>query len=543
MKKFLSLVLVLTMALSLLSILPASASGSEELQIGAEKISFAEFVQNYDAKYAASEITLLADVDATVLPAPLATPFTGTLNGGDKAINNLSVPLFNTLSGAIVKDLTVNGSIGTAAARVETGVHFGGIAINSTGETTLQNVVSNVDLYVSVTANAAVGGVVGNLSAGKLNMISCANNGTLNLLGSGNVQIQGGAFVGTISAAGCEFNATACVNNGDVIASSQNWCNIGGFCGRIEVNASNMTLKKCVNTGDIGFGSVEPLGSKYRAGGFGGSMRTNETGVITMQYCLNLGNINVKDTAGGMIGENQGQVFLMNCYNYGNVGDTSYDGGLVGLLNKTAACNYSIQNCVHAPSDAAAAALIGQISAGQLVFDGNVLVGTPEASAVELGHVVTKGNKTENFSYSGMDSTSMVADRAAWEAATPEIDVIGYQKTAVDTATNTFKVRIVTTVSSLAYDAVGFEIIRSDANGAGAIVKTTTKAYSSLLGNDGTVYDPAAEKDGAEYFVPFVIEGVPADGSVTFHVRPYVVEGDVVTYGETMLTTFASAAA
>lgn len=550
MKKLLSAILVLTLLLSTLSILPVSANGAEEAQVGDTKMSFAALVTDF-ASYASSEITLLADVDATALTASLPA-FSGKLHGNGKAINNLSVPLFESLNGATVEDLTINGSIGTAAARYAAGAAIGKLANSSDGTVAISNVVINADLYATIAANSQIGGFIGKINTGTVNAVSSANNGVVNVTGA--FQGNTGGFIGQMAAAGTEFNATACLNNGDILANHPaKWANIGGFVGRVENKVANITLRKCVNNGDVGAVNSSDTATQFRAGAFGGSMRTKLTGVMTIQSCVNYGAVraySTKGAAGGFVGETRGVLNIFNSYCYGKLElNELYSGGFVGQsseANSNDGFATTILNSVLAPEGGTDLAVYGDLTYGKIVLGDVVLIGTPgevktNTAGVEgIPGVVTSFGKNSKQEYvTGADTVKILADKAAWETATPEIDVVGYQATAVDADTNTFKVRIVTTVSSLEYDAVGFEIIRYDENGAGAIVKTTTKAYTSLLGNDGTVYTPEAEKDGAEYFVPFVIEGVPADGSVTFHVRPYVVEGETVTYGETLVGAFA----
>lgn len=550
MKKLLSAILVLTLLLSTLSILPVSANGAEEAQVGDTKMSFAALVADF-ASYVSSEITLLADVDATALTASLAT-FSGKLNGNGKAINNLSVPLFEGLNGATVENLTINGSIGTAEARYAAGTAVGKLANSSDGTVTVNNVVINADLYATIAANSQLGGFIGKINAGTVNAVSCVNNGVVNVDGA--FQGNTGGFIGQLAKAGTEFNATACLNNGDILVNHPaKWANISGFVGRVENVVANITLKKCVNAGDLGVADSSDTKTQFRAGAFGGSMRTKVTGVVTIQSCINYGTVktyNENGSASGFVAETHGVVNIYNSYSYGALNVKSmYGGAFIGQISENGKSNdftITIKDSAAAPKDGTDLAVCGDLTYGKLALDNVVLIGTPgdvktNASGVEgISGVVTSFGKNSKHEYvTGADSVKIYADKATWETATSEIDVVGYQATAVDTATNTFKVRIVTTVSSLEYDAVGFEIIRYDENGAGAIVKITTKAYTSLLGNDGTIYTPEAEKEGAEYFVPFVIEGVPADGSVTFHVRPYVVEGETVTYGETYVDSFS----
>lgn len=93
---------------------------------------------------------------------------------------------------------------------------------------------------------------------------------------------------------------------------------------------------------------------------------------------------------------------------------------------------------------------------------------------------------------------------------------------------NSFSVRLVATVDSLSYAEVGYEVKVTNYKGAAGTtpkVYSTTEVYESITGKSengvgGAVTYYASDLGGA-YLYALAINGIPADGAVTFEVSTY----------------------
>ncbi len=97
------------------------------------------------------------------------------------------------------------------------------------------------------------------------------------------------------------------------------------------------------------------------------------------------------------------------------------------------------------------------------------------------------------------------------------------QETEVEN--NTFSVRILSGLSNLHWDNVGFRVIVSRADGTTVSkVYTTTKVFKSIQAAGKTVLASELDAD-YQYLYGLTIENVPADESLTFAVMPYRTTG------------------
>ena len=153
--------------------------------------------------------------------------FTGTYTGDAWAKG-----LFSAVGG-YVHDLTLRGNISIEKGRV------GSLASMAMAGAKIENVTS----YVNITAgNNQVGGIVGYCATNNVQIINCANYGT----------ITGRELVGGI-VGGCWTNITYtnCTNYGNVTATS---CRVGGIVGELFAVA---TVNNCSNEGTVMAGSID----------------------------------------------------------------------------------------------------------------------------------------------------------------------------------------------------------------------------------------------------------------------------------------------
>ena len=341
MKRILSVILSCALLLGMLASFSAFAEEAKVLSVdGAEK-TFAEFLSEAEGAeyYAGKTVKVLADF-TPVYPADVTSipDFRGTLDGDGHSINGLTAPLFAKLTGATVKNLTLNGEI------VYEGNQCGALASQSYETVTLESVTNNCNISFTQTgSNASGAGLVG-FSNNKIIVTDCVNNGNVAATSRASISVDVGGIVGYVKGTGCEIVATRCVNNGklttDVLKldadgnpTGSNPGIIGGIAAWVTGPAS---FVKCVNNGTVEVISVRAAGG-HKTGGIAGVVAATSA-TFTFDACVNTGNVKGYVMAGGIIGEIQSQkVHLKNCYNYGNLtsgGDTtfktnSFTGGII----------------------------------------------------------------------------------------------------------------------------------------------------------------------------------------------------------------------
>ena len=342
MKKTLSIILVLAMALSMCAL---SVSAEDVLLIapapsapqGTAITSAAEFA----AMDPAGTYYLANDI---AISEPYASTFTGTFDGNGKTVT-ISQPMFFDFGGTI-KNLVIAGSVTSLAADAEIALLAGDGArgavtcrVNSGTEVVFENIVNN----------AAVS-AIGNLTSD-----DCA-----------------GAIVGKIECDGVSVKFINCVNNAAITGLNQ----VGGILGWAKTAAAT-TFENCVNNSDI----AETESNAYCAGISG----RNDALLNTYVNCVNKGKISSgKDQAGGMIAyASKGSFTFENCANYGEIAPTvGKAAGLIGNIN----CNdadgktgyfVTVTNCVN----------YGNITAGG---NGNYAAGIAACVQKTLAFTITK---------------------------------------------------------------------------------------------------------------------------------------------------------
>ncbi|MCH9023413.1 MAG: hypothetical protein IID32_11725, partial [Planctomycetes bacterium] len=246
---------------------------------------------------------LTADLDMTgVAMTPignLGTPFSGTFDGGENTIGNLTVDIPSDNVGLF------------------------GIVDNALDPKTIYNLGL---INPNIAGNNRVGALAGDLINGTI--AGCyADGGSV----GGNLYVGGlvGSSSGTIS---------DCYATGPVTGTGSR---IGGLVG---VNGGGSKISESyatgpvTGTGDFVGGLVGRNGgtitNSYATGQVNG---TNDIGGLvgrvsgTISICYATGQVNGTDDVGGLVGENKGTI--SDCYASGAVSGTSDVGGLVGFDN------------------------------------------------------------------------------------------------------------------------------------------------------------------------------------------------------------------
>ncbi|MFC1764244.1 GLUG motif-containing protein [Planctomycetota bacterium] len=260
------------------------------------------------------------------------TPFTGSFNGNDFVIRNLTISdgaSYVGLFGKLDKGAAIT-SLGLENASLrDIGSYVGSLVGYSNGS------ISNCNSTGTISGISFVGGLAGYCDNGTVS--HCSNMGTVS--GSG---YYAGGLVGYSRNGGVSNSNSAGTVTGNVtvgglvginyegsIFNSYSTSTVtadGSVGGLVAKNYGN--LSNCYNTGTVtGNGS----------GSVGGLVGWNYSGISN---CYNIGRVRGSDDyVGGLVGAiAYGSVF--NCYNIGEVSGFGQVGGLVGYSNQS-----SVSNC------------------------------------------------------------------------------------------------------------------------------------------------------------------------------------------------------
>ncbi len=121
---------------------------------------------------------LAADIDASSFGGFSFTDFTGTLDGGYHTISGLTVPLFNTLNGATVKNLRLDN---VNINRTGTDADAGAVCIAATGNTKVYNCGVLASTASTVQGTRDVGGLVGRIrrTGSNVRVVNCYSYATV----------------------------------------------------------------------------------------------------------------------------------------------------------------------------------------------------------------------------------------------------------------------------------------------------------------------------------------------------------------------------
>ena len=219
----------------------------------ANKVDYDAFAGDCNGgnKFAGKYVKLMADIGSEADPVKArignasANYFAGNFDGNNKNVwlgQSLSghVGMFGVADhGAVIKNVTVNGSIVNTTATKDMGL--GGIvgSVIAKGDAsvalTLINCTSNVTLSHTGSAVIGIGGLVGRFqTTGSVE--SCTNNGSVTASSAS----YAGGVVGYASAT---VTITDCKNTGNVTLSTDG--QVGGILGMTSVSTANVSIKGC----------------------------------------------------------------------------------------------------------------------------------------------------------------------------------------------------------------------------------------------------------------------------------------------------------
>lgn len=347
-----------------------STRGSINLPITVTKLAVVS-AEDFAAMKPYGYYVLEADI---TISATYAEEFIGTFDGNGHTVTT-SVPLFDKLKDATVKNLTINGNI------VRDG-YAGALSVNAS-KVTVNNVVNNANI-TSTSSSAYVGGIVGACNQGfgspyeheYSRFTDCVNNGNItyvydkktaesdpdstprvaglvgnaaryqhcvytNCVNNGNISVTGTGLTGAPYVAGIAGSSFGgdfinCVNNGDLYSTAG--AHMGGILGRgtPSVQGTDQSSKAvgCVNTGNL---EINSTGAGTVGGIFGqcgDDPKTTATRAIySTENCVNFGTLTSNGNhTGGIIGYVYGNNNTV-VYSYGVIKNCVNLGKIVGKKN------------------------------------------------------------------------------------------------------------------------------------------------------------------------------------------------------------------
>lgn len=443
MKKILSIVLVLCMALSAF-VLPAFAADGDTTATlppaDADALPIAT-ADDFLKMEATGNYKLTADITLT---ASYEAGFTGTFDGQGHTVTT-SVPMFKDFGGT-AKNFTVKGEIAGVAAVAATStcaaagskVVFENIVNDANVTTSTERAAALVaqfgtssadygcDLIVTncvnngdITAKSEAGGLVGIAYFSKnadlatkagATLTNCTNNGAV---------LSTGGIAGGVFARPCycktAVKIVGCVNNGDVKGAK----NTGGITGH-TTNAV-FFASYCVNNGDVK-STTTGKGSDRYAGGIIGYAQgiklsdyaADKGGIANLiEYCLNTGTVTAQSNTAGIAAHTgasgtYGLSHVKNCVNTGNIiaaetGDKQSGNCAAGIVAYT----------YGSPSNSNQATKIENcITTGNITISGDA--GTKGTASYFLGYCNSKAVEIENNIASGTLTSSGTVYAFGW---------------------------------------------------------------------------------------------------------------------------------
>jgi uncharacterized repeat protein (TIGR02543 family) len=319
------------------------------------------------------------------------TPFTGSLDGGNHAVDGLFVVpsfvlqksyqgLIGYAAGATLTDLSLN------SANVRAWSYVGILAGYADAATT----VDNVHVSGDVKAPELVGGLVGQSTG------SIANS-------SSSASVDGNDFIGGLVGESIG-SVTGSYASGNVTSSAFQ-SGIGGLIG--------------VNHG--GIADSHATGTVYGGENVGGLVGENTGSVIDTYAEGDITNLN--DTGGGLIGWTHGNSTVTGSHASGDVTGKGSVGGLIGSNDGGIAQSYATGAATATGEQARAGGLVGSNNGAGIVWshatgDVSAVAGYPNVSYA--GGLVGANSGNVSFSYAlghvvaGTPGGGLITDQAAY---------------------------------------------------------------------------------------------------------------------------------
>ncbi len=470
-------------------------------------------------------VTLAAELDGNGKTITGAKLRDNTVNG------NVGFGLFRKVTGSVydlvIYDVSLMGSNGSyPAAGIFTGelgaggrldrIHVrnchasyntvggvvGRVAVGAGNTATVTNCTVD-DTYLGIPSNASntikLGGIVGAIDSGNPVIEDCTNNATLSGITTTEEGFEYSPFT--------DLSAFTAYMGGIV-----GWSNSG--------TTSTITVKSCTNLMDVTLPKPSKNTEGYvRAGGILGYMKTN----VTIEGCVNRGavtSVQYKDTIlGGILGlADDTSLTMTDCINYCDVKTAGYEKCYAGGLAGCAERNVTMTGCVNYGS-----VLAGN---GQLSCAGGLVGTSPDADKILLKFISCANYGAKVNAVSSRTDTDSPAGRAGGIIGSAGAgNASGYTDLYVYNCVQTSDV-----IANQLADAAGGVLGYTNIGHVGSnVAGMQVQIYSSLIlgsahgrvasgGVIGFLY-PSGTKDGARH-VDMVIENsvigtIRKEGSTT----------------------------
>lgn len=340
----------------------------------------------------AGSYTLTANIDCTDWAT--VDSFTGSIDGAGYEIQNLQVPMFNTIGGSgtfsniVFKDATItstaaNLTLGvfanyfdgenfqingltfdgcSIAAGSNKGNLIGMIAGNLTTSAIVSNCVVKSTCRLSGSTNISIGGLVGKaLASGAeatITFVQCENASEV-VFGNATHYFGGITFNSETKGASSKFayiNYVDCTNRTTVTTSRPN----SGFAGMTYWSSANnssymgaVSFIRCIN-----YGSAIFTGKATQSMQIGGIAGDCSKGKFIFDSCINYGSLlstneaeqsyNIGGIVASVVAPIKQPVTITNCANLGDISGY-YVGGIVGKLTHNASygsTRWYINSCI-----------------------------------------------------------------------------------------------------------------------------------------------------------------------------------------------------
>lgn len=219
--------------------------------------------------------------------------FSGTLYGNGHTITVNGDPVFRTLLGATVRDLTIVGTVNCPANKNQNAGGLVSQAIN----TTIIGVTNKASIHQGWKGKFA-GGIAG--YAADTTFKYCVNYGEI---AGDTTELRPGGIMGQCDDAYAWIVLENCINHGTINGVNQT----GGLVSRIE-KGSSLRMIDCANFGTVNVSSSD-------SGGLVGKVSQNYTDIY-LQRCYNSGRVNGGKIVGGIVSVTYvNQLTAIDCYN------------------------------------------------------------------------------------------------------------------------------------------------------------------------------------------------------------------------------------
>ena len=274
-----------------------------------------------------------------------SSPFKGKILGNNHKISGLSIKrlteenvgFFGYLEGAIIQDLTVEGS-------VVSGKNYVGGIVGQSINSTISNVSITLTGAAGVTGSNNVGGFAGKVTNSTFNgfnantmvnattlaggMVGTVSGGTYqNGNAEGNITVTQGS-AGGFAGIGNSYEITDIKVVGNIQCTASG-CVVGGM---VAISESTAKLTNCTIIGNL---SAQENGN-VSAGALGGAIGFIKGGSsVTLNACFSKGKLNhTGDYTGGIVGKSEGACIanMESCSHFGDITGKDYVGGLIGAM-------------------------------------------------------------------------------------------------------------------------------------------------------------------------------------------------------------------